>query len=313
MIQQDVEVTALTFMTHFGCDLASRSPCGSDPRLVADKFGFNVEVIHLGQKFIDIVENPRYGRGANMNVCVDCRILMLKEARACMEKVNADFVVTGEVVGQRPFSQVKHRLNLVEKQSGLRGKLLRPLSAKLLKPTEPELIGLVDRDKLESISGRGRKRQLELARQFGLEDFPNPAAGCLLTDRKYSRRLRDLLDHVEHLTSDDIDLLRYGRHFRLDRNTKVIVGRNKQDNHNISQHKRPHHIFLEALNTGSPLTLLIGSATEENIRTAAAITARYSSARKAQSVRVAVRNERDTAEISVSPATNEDVSGWAIR
>ena len=136
LLKQNIEVTALTFMTHFGCDLGDRSSCGSNPYPAAEKFGFNVKLMHLGQKFVDIVEKPRFGRGKNMNMCVDCRILMLSEAKAYMEMVNADFVVTGEVVGQRPFSQVRHRLNLTAKEAGVKGKLLRPLSAKLLPPTE---------------------------------------------------------------------------------------------------------------------------------------------------------------------------------
>ncbi len=200
MLQQDIEVTALTFMTHFGCDLGDRSSCGSNPYPAAEKYGFNVKLMHLGQKFVDIIEKPKYGYGKNMNPCTDCRILMLEEAKNLMEMVNADFIVTGEVMGQRPMSQVKHKLNLVENATGLKGKLLRPLSAKLLKPTDAELNGMVDREKLEGISGRGRHRQIELAKQFGLDDYPNPASGCLLTDENYSIRLRDLLKHSVHLT-----------------------------------------------------------------------------------------------------------------
>ncbi|UCD64414.1 MAG: hypothetical protein JSW34_02985, partial [Candidatus Zixiibacteriota bacterium] len=172
MLRQDIKVTALTFLTHFGCDIGDRSACGTDPYPVAEKFGFDVKLMHLGQKFLDIVEKPRYGRGRNMNVCTDCRILMLTEARKFMVLVGADFVITGEVLGQRPMSQVRNKLNLTENQSGLKGKLLRPLSARLCRPTEAELSGLVDRDKLEAIQGRSRKRQMELARQFGLEDYP---------------------------------------------------------------------------------------------------------------------------------------------
>ena len=130
MLRQNIEVTAITFMTHFGCDLGDRSSCGSDPYPAAEKFGFSVKLMHLGQKFVDLVEKPKYGYGSETNICIDCRILMLREAKALMELTNADFIVTGEVVGQRPFSQVKDKIHLVERQAGLRGKLLRPLSAK---------------------------------------------------------------------------------------------------------------------------------------------------------------------------------------
>ena len=314
ILRQNIEVTALTFITHFGCDLGDRSSCGSDPYPAAEKFGFNVKLMHLGQKFVDIVKNPRFGRGRNMNVCTDCRILMLNEAKELMEMVGADFIITGEVLGQRPMSQVRDKLNLVINQTGLKGKLLRPLSAKLLPPTEAELSGLVDRDELEDISGRSRKRQLELAQEFGLEDYPSPVSGCLLTDVGYSNRLRDLLANTEHITFDDLNLLRVGRHFRLDHDTKVIVGRNEQDNKMILACKQPLHCHLEALNIGSPVTLLIGNGSEENLTEAARITARYSAAKDQPVVTVTwVRDDGKDRAFEVSPVTDEEASRVIVR
>ena len=315
ILRQDIEVTALTFMTHFGCDLGDRSSCGSNPYPAAEKFGFNVKLMHLGQKFVDIVENPVYGRGANMNVCIDCRILMLSEAKAFMEMTNADFIITGEVVGQRPFSQVRDKIHLVEREAGLRGKLLRPLSAKLLPPTQPELSGLVDREKLEGIAGRSRKRQMELANEFGLEDYPNPASGCLLTDVGYSNRLRDLIAHSERLTFDDLNVLKVGRHFRLDRNTKVVVGRNEQENNLIVSYSREGQYLLEAPDTGSPMTLVSGDTSEDNLRKAAIITARYTSARKEPQIRVVATRVADkaTMEFVVAPAHDDDLTPIIIR
>ncbi len=313
ILRQKIEVTGLTFMTHFGCDLGDRSSCGSNPYPAAEKFGFNVKLMHLGQKFVDIVVKPKYGRGKNMNVCIDCRILMLREARELMEMVNADFIITGEVMGQRPMSQTKDKMNLVLKQAGLKGKLLRPLSAKLLPPTEPELSGLVDREQLEGISGRGRKRQLELATEFGLEDYSSPASGCLLTDAAYSVRLRDLLAHTERVTFDDLNLLKAGRHFRLDKETKVIVGRNEQDNQLLLSFKRPHHVQLEALNVGSPITLLVGNATEENIKKAAMITARYTSAKNRPQVELTLTGDGVERKVVVAPAADEELKPLAVR
>jgi len=309
MLKQDIEVTAITFMTHFGCDLGDRSSCGSNPYPAAEKFGFNVKLMHLGQKFVDIVRNPRFGRGKNMNPCTDCRILMLTEAREFMEMSGADFVVTGEVMGQRPMSQVKNKLNLTVKEAGLKGKLLRPLSAKLLPPTEPELNGMVDREKLEAISGRSRKRQMELAEQFGLEDYPSPASGCLLTDAAYSNRLRDLLSHSEHITFDDLNLLRVGRHIRLNERSKIVVGRDEGDNNKIESFQQPGQIRLEVLGIGSPVTLLIGEADDETIRKAAMITARYSAARKEPMVEVTVSQDRDERKLNVRPGTVEEAGG----
>jgi len=305
MLKQDIEVTALTFMTHFGCDLGDRSSCGGNPYPTAEKFGFNVKLMHLGQKFVDIVENPKYGRGKNMNVCVDCRILMLTEAKEFMELINADFIITGEVMGQRPMSQVKDKLFLTIKEAGLKGKLLRPLSAKLLPPTEMELSGMVDRNRLENISGRGRHRQLELAKEFGLEDYPSPASGCLLTDVGYSNRLRDLMTHNQHLNFDDINLLRVGRHFRLDALTKVIIGRNELDNNYLDAHKQDYHYRLEVMDVGSPVTLLIGNSSEENLTKAASLTARYSSLKDSELVPVTITGPDGEKVLMVSPNVDE--------
>lgn len=314
ILKQNIEVTAITFMTHFGCDLGDRSSCGSNPYPAAQKFGFNVKLMHLGRSFVDIVENPKYGRGKNMNVCTDCRILMLSEAKNLMEMVNADFIITGEVMGQRPMSQVRDKMNLVIKQSGLKGKLLRPLSAKLLPPSEAELSGMVDREQLEGISGRGRRRQMELAEQFGLEDYPSPASGCLLTDAGYSNRLRDLLAHAGYLTFEDLNLLKAGRHFRLNGRTKVIVGRNETDNMALAAFKQDEHIELKVLDAGSPCTLLVGDTTEENVRMAGRISARYTSARDQEKVNVAVVNGGATErEFVVAPATDEELAPLAIR
>lgn len=307
MLRQDIEVTAITFMTHFGCDLGDRSSCGSNPYPAAEKFGFNVKLMHLGHKFIDIVKNPQYGWGKNMNPCTDCRILMLREGKEFMEMVNADFIITGEVMGQRPMSQVKDKLFLVEKQTELKGKLLRPLSARLLPETDMELSGMVDRKQLEGISGRSRKRQMELAKEFGLEDYPSPASGCLLTDSNYSIRLRDLLAHSEQISFDDLNLLQVGRHFRLDPATKVIVGRDEDENRALLSHKRPHHLVVEATDIGSPITLLIGDQTEANKKIAAKITARFSSAKKQISVEVSLGDQDGSPMIEVSPLQKEEL------
>jgi tRNA-specific 2-thiouridylase len=315
VLRQNIEVTAITFMTHFGCDLGDRSSCGSDPFPTAEKFDFNVKLMHLGQKFVNIVASPKFGRGKEMNVCIDCRILMLSEAKALMELVNADFIITGEVMGQRPFSQVKDKLRLTENEAGVKGKLLRPLSAKLLPPTEAELSGLIDREQLEGIKGRSRKRQIELARQFGLEDYPSPAGGCLLTDHGYSNRLRDLLAHTDRMTFDDLNLLKTGRHFRLDNATKVIVGRNDSENRQLTGMIKDHYYRLELLDVSSPLTLLVGNATEQNLRLAGAITARYSSARTEAMARVVAGRVSDgfSDEFTVEPATDQQIEPLAVR
>ena len=312
LLKQNIRVTAITFMTHFGCDLNDPSGCGQDPYPMAKKFGFEARLVHLGQKFVDIVRAPKFGYGKNMNPCTDCRILMLNEAKEFMESSGADFIVTGEVMGQRPMSQLKDKLNLVLNQTELKGKVLRPLSAKLLLPTEAELSGLVDREQLEGISGRGRKRQIELAEQLGLDDYPAPASGCLLTDPGYSKRLRELMDHEGLSRMEDLSLLRVGRHFRLDENTRAIVGRNEADNHRIMALIIPDYVTLEAVEIGSPLTIVVGDQSEDNLRRAAQLTARYSAGKKEPTVEVAIKQNGVERSIVVEPAGADAIGAVAI-
>jgi tRNA U34 2-thiouridine synthase MnmA/TrmU len=301
ILQQNIKVTALTFLTHFGCDITDKSSCSHDPYSVAKKFGFEVKMLHLGEKFVEMVKNPNHGYGKNMNPCIDCRILMLKEAKDFMQMVDADFIFTGEVLGQRPMSQHRAQLNVVARDSDLVGKLVRPLSARLLKPTEPELSGLLDREKLEDIAGRSRKRQMELANKFGLEDYPSPASGCLLTDVSYSRRLRDLLAHNPNIDFNDLNLLKVGRHFRPDADTKIIVGRNEEENNKIEQCRRKGQWIFEAKDCGSPLTLLMGDLTDANLELAASLTARYCDSKYLESVEITYFNGDNSHTIFTSP------------
>ncbi|MEZ5359559.1 MAG: hypothetical protein R3F48_12140 [Candidatus Zixiibacteriota bacterium] len=303
--RQGIEVTALSFMNHFGCDMDDRSSCGSNPFPVAEQFGFTVKLMHLGQKFVNIVRNPKYGHGKNMNPCIDCRILMLTEAKHFMEMVGADFVFTGEVIGQRPMSQHRAQMEIVQRDAGLEGRLVRPLCAKLLPETEPERLGIIDREKLEAINGRSRRRQMELADQFGLEDYPTPAAGCLLTDKGYSARLRDYFSHCELVDFTELNLLKIGRHFRVNDRLKVIVGRNEAENDKIEKYCKTGEWLFEARDANSPITIIKGDLTDDAIKTAAEITARYCSDRDKKAVEITFWNGDDSErKVSVSPATD---------
>ncbi|MGW8272461.1 MAG: 7-cyano-7-deazaguanine synthase, partial [Thermodesulfovibrionales bacterium] len=233
LLKQGIEVTALTFLTHFGCDITDTSSCSKDPYPAAEKFGFVVKLCHLSDQFLEIVRSPKHGHGKNMNPCVDCRILMLKEAKRFMEMAGADFLVTGEVLGQRPMSQRKDSFPLIDREAGVEELVLRPLSAKLLRPTLPERHGIVDRSQLCAFSGRSRRPQIALAAELGLSDYPPPAGGCLLTDPIYSARLRDLLIHAPSPEIREISLLRLGRHFRAPDGVKIIVGRDERENERI--------------------------------------------------------------------------------
>ena len=238
---------------------------------------------------------------------------MLKEAKRYMELVGADFVITGEVLSQRPMSQFRSMLNVVERDSGLRGYLVRPLSAQLLRETIPEQNGLLDRSRLGNIAGRSRKPQMALAEKFGLEDFTPPAGGCLLTDVGFSNRLRDVIEHSDTMDFRDVNLLKLGRHLRLDENTKLIIGRRENDNLNILKNVKPEHLILEAQDTGSPIALYISSAGEKHLPTAAAITARYCDARNEKQVTVKCLNENDGRTWTVTPADPEKVKAYIIR
>jgi tRNA U34 2-thiouridine synthase MnmA/TrmU len=313
MLRQNIRVTALTFLTQFGCDIMDKSSCGSDPYPAAKKFGFEVKLMHLGEKFIEMVKAPEHGYGKNMNPCIDCRILMLREARQFMEMVGADFIITGEVLGQRPMSQMRPSLNMIEKASSLKGLLVRPLSGRLLEETIPEKKGVIDRELMENISGRSRKRQMELAREFGLESYPAPAAGCLLTDIGYSNRLRDLLRQTGDISANDLNLLRVGRHFRLNEKVKLIVGRDESDNDKIEKYSGPDQIRLEALGTGSPVALLIGDVTDADIQLAASITARYCDKKNMPSVEITLFMKEGERKIDINPADPVDAGQYIIR
>jgi tRNA U34 2-thiouridine synthase MnmA/TrmU len=314
MIQkQNIEVTALTFLTHFGCNISDKSSCGGDPYPFAEKHGITVKLVHLGDKFIDIVKSPKYGYGKNMNPCVDCRILMLRQAKLFMELIDADFVITGEVLGQRPKSQLRNSLNTVNRESDLNGRLVRPLSAKLLDETDPEKSGLLNREELGDISGRSRKIQLAMAKEFGLTSFSSPSGGCLLTDPQYSMRLRDLLNHSDKLDFKDINLLRAGRHFRINKECKIIVGRDEQDNNRIEENARPEYIKLEAIGTGSPITLFIGEKSQSNIELAAAITARYCDLKNEPRVKINCSDNNVDYTIDVVPARPDDIIAYQIK
>jgi tRNA U34 2-thiouridine synthase MnmA/TrmU len=279
--RQGIKVTGVTFMTHFGCNPGDKSSCSSDSTSNAARYGFQVKMCHLADKFIEIVKHPKHGHGRNMNPCIDCRILMLREAAELMRMVGADFVSTGEVLGQRPMSQRLDTFPLMDREAGLEGRVLRPLSAKTLKPTLPEREGLVDRDRLMGFRGRSRKPQMALAREFGLTEYPAPAGGCLLTEPGYAWRLKELLAHDPDPSMEDLHLLRLGRHFRFPSGLRAVVGRLEDENNRIRALSRPGQWLLDVDGVGSPLALLPEGATEGDFILAGSFCVRYSKAREA--------------------------------
>ncbi|MDP2853449.1 MAG: 7-cyano-7-deazaguanine synthase [Smithellaceae bacterium] len=230
MIDQGIDVTAIHFTSVF-CNCSPKTAgCKMHARKVAEEFGVPIHVIHKGMDYINMVENPPHGHGSAINACIDCRIYMLRKVKEMMPELGASFVITGEVLGQRPMSQQRHTIRLIEKESGLQDLILRPLSAQHFDPTLPEREGIVDRDKLLNISGRSRKEQFALAENLGVKDYPCPAGGCLLTDKVIAARLRDLFDHTSDYSHTDLVLLTLGRHYRLHPDLKIILGRNQEEN-----------------------------------------------------------------------------------
>ncbi len=237
-----------------------------------------LNVVDITRDHLDMVMAPRYGYGRNMNPCIDCHILMLKKAGEIMESEGADCIITGEVLGQRPMSQGKQSLHIVAKRSGYQEYIIRPLSARLLPETKPEIEGMMDRTKLLDIQGRGRKRQLELADQYRLKGYAKPAGGCLLTDPGFAHRFRDLLDHDGNPEIRDIELLKVGRHLRLSEKTKIIVGRNKRENTIIGKVSHDQDILITVAHFPGPTVLVPYGCEENELQSAAAICVLYSDA-----------------------------------
>ncbi len=272
--EQNIKITALHFLLPFsGCCkpdcVFNFAQLQNVPLKIIDcRKGKNFD------EYIKLIKKPKYGYGSGTNPCIDCRIFMLKKAKEFLEKEKTDFIATGEVLGERPMSQYKKAMKLAEKEAGLEGRILRPLSAKLLPETEVERKGLVNRDKLLAISGRSRKEQIALAEKYKIS-YPSPAGGCLLCEKAFASRLKDLFEYKKKIKPRDIELLKYGRHFRLGK-SKIVVGRNKEENQAILKLKNKSDYVFEVPNVGSPITLLQGKITKSAIEIAARITARYS-------------------------------------
>ncbi len=322
MIEQGIQVTLLHFRTGFSYfernRLAGREPVEelSDAERAALALRVPLEIIDVPDEYIPVVLHPRYGYGSGMNPCVDCRIFLLRQAKVWMEahagcsSSGYHFIFTGEVSGQRPKSQMRPTLNTVERESGLRGYLLRPLSARLLKPTVPEQRGWVDREKLYGISGRGRKEQIALAEQFGITDYAQPSGGCCyLIDQTYSRRLRGFLGHEgeESLTRQQVQLLAVGRHLRLSSGRKVIVGRHERENDYLAT-CGVEGVLLTTVDHPGPTTLAPGEPTREEVELAAQITAGYSDGKDEPAARVEVRRNNELSEVlTVEPMAREEI------
>jgi tRNA U34 2-thiouridine synthase MnmA/TrmU len=274
LLEQGVDVEAINFVSPF-C-LCDKGGCGASE--VAKRFGIPLKVVSVGQDYLKVVRKPKHGYGKNMNPCIDCRIFMLKKAKKYAREIGASFIFTGEVLDERPMSQHLGTMKTIEEEARLKGRILRPLSAKLMPMTTMETEGIVDREKLMDIRGRSRKRQIDLAKRFTIVDYPCPAGGCLLTYKEFANKVRDLFNHRKRVSLKDIAQLKLGRHLRYGKN-KIIVGRNEAENKSLLQIKTRSDYYFEVPDCGSPNTILQGPKTKEAIEKAAALTAYYSDRR----------------------------------
>jgi tRNA-uridine 2-sulfurtransferase len=270
--EQGIEVVGVHFALPFCGDGK-----GSDiVKNIANSLNLKFRIESMGMDYLEVVKYPKHGHGTGMNPCIDCKIYMLIQAKKIMEEEGAEFIATGEVLNQRPMSQHRIALNAIEKDSGLKGKLLRPLSAKFLTETNVEKYGIIDRSKLPSIIGRSRKEQLSLAKEKSIDFFIPAAGGCLLTDKYFVKKLKDLLEHKNDADWEDIRILNIGRHFRHNE-SKIIVGRHEKENEALVSMKKPADYLLELPEEiPGPVTILQGDKSGKAIELAAALTLRYS-------------------------------------
>jgi tRNA-uridine 2-sulfurtransferase len=302
--EQGIEVRGVTFETPFFSAAKARA--------TARRIGLHLTVLDITDAHLRMLRAPRYGYGKNMNPCIDCHTLMIKLAGLRMEEEGADFVFTGEVLGQRPMSQGRQSLGVVAKNAGYPDRLLRPLSAKLLPETVPEREGRVDRSRLLDIQGRGRKRQMELALHYGIGSYPPPAGGCLLTDPVFARRLRDLFDRHPHHRIRDIELLKVGRHFRLSESSKAVVGRNTADNETIERLAEAGDTLIRVEEVPGPTVLVPGGGDEETRLLAARICARYGDAPKDRTIAVTCLLNGIPTSLTVPALTPEETANLLI-
>jgi tRNA U34 2-thiouridine synthase MnmA/TrmU len=281
MMELGVEVVCVNYYIEFAV-------CGGGPTAAikaAEMLGAPLKVFDITAEYLEVFKNPKHGYGANINPCIDCKIFMLKKARAYMDEVGASFLVTGEVLGERPMSQRRDALNIIEKQAGVRALVLRPLTAKNLPPTIPETEGLVDREKLLDIRGRGRKPQMELAAKFGIKEYPQPSGGCLLTDPGFTKRVRDLMAHGD-LTLESLRLLKVGRHFRLSDKAKLVIGRDKKENEELQKLIRDGDISFRLMDHQGPFSILRGDSDDDMVRYAAGVVAQHTKFRNERALRM---------------------------
>lgn len=292
MLDQGLEVIGFNMTSIFCTCTPKKSGCPNLAAMMAKQLGIKIIFKAKGEDYMDVIRNPKFGYGSGINPCIDCRIYVFKKAKELMEKEGALAIVTGEVLGQRPMSQRMDAIIKIEKESGLVGKILRPLSAQHFPKTEIEKLGIVDRSKLLDISGRQRKQQLEMANSAKLEDVHCGAGGCLLTDKNMKKRMLDLFAHKEKVFLKDLARLKVGRHFRLDDKTKFVLGRNESENDFLSRDKKDDDLLLTPKDFAGPSALVESNPPQSVIDFVCNVIASFSKL-KINSVHSIKANERE--------------------
>jgi tRNA-specific 2-thiouridylase len=296
---QGIHVTAVSFITpFFGSAKAKKA---------SEILGVELRIVDITDIHLNVVRSPKHGYGNGMNPCIDCHALMFHTAGKLMETENADFLFSGEVLGERPMSQNMRSLMIVSEESGYEDYIVRPLSAKLLPETLPEKQGKVDREQLLRLNGRSRKPQIELAKHYGITEYAQPAGGCLLTDPAYSHRLKEMMENEPDYDKRDIELLSMGRHFRLETGEKIIVGRNQNDNERLLAIKNDDDVVLDIEDYPAPIVMIPKGGSEKAIMMAGSISALYSDSPKDSNVNIVYYYKGESHTLSVQPFPKEEI------
>lgn len=324
LLDQGIHVEGVNFFTGFcveGHTHAIRKQKNNKQKRnnalwVAEQLGIKLHIVDVIEPYRDVLLNPKHGYGKNMNPCLDCKSFMVKKAHEWMQKNDLDFIITGEVIGQRPMSQRKETMPIVQKESGAEDLLLRPLCAQHLPPTKPEIKGWVDREKLLDFSGRTRKPQMALAKKYGFKDYATPAGGCcFLTDKQYSNKLVDMWQArgSRAYQLDDLIMLKVGRHIRPNPRFKMIVAREEGEVKFLEGY-RNQYANLYPVSCNGPLALIDGEPNQADLTLAAKILARYSQGRNEQRVDVEVKLDSGIAQtLSVKPLSNDEIKqNWMV-
>lgn len=322
LMRQGIEVQGLTFYTGFcvvehnrRAKTRKKKPVRNEAFQAGAKLEIPVEMVDIsGPDYLKVLTDPKYGYGSAVNPCIDCRIFMFQRAKEYMKEIGAHFMFTGEVLGQRPMSQRTQPMRVIERDADMEGLLLRPLSAKLLPPTVAEEKGWVDRDQLGDIQGRSRQAQMQLAKDYGIKEYPSPAGGCcFLTDKNFARRVMDFFKYEgkENLTMDDVMLLKVGRHFRLSEGCKVVIGREEGENKFLDRYT-PGRWKMETVGITGPTTLIEGEPSDEELKIVAGMTARYAGVEDFSAARVKYCYEDNEGELTTTAVDEDMLDGWRL-